>query len=227
MIAEVVSLLRVRAAEKGIVLELSLGRPDPRTVATDPHRVRQLLMNLVGNAIKFTEQGSVMIVARARSRGRSLLSALEVRDTGIGIDSAKLDDIFEPFVQADSSVTRRFGGTGLGLAICKNIATALGGKLSVDSELGQRHDVHRAIADRRLAACSHVGNAPRATTGDYVDRPSSANLQGVRVLLGRRRRDESQADPALPAAAWRRSVKPSRTARWPADWRWPKNSTSC
>ncbi|MBA4107510.1 MAG: hypothetical protein C0485_17370 [Pirellula sp.] len=183
LIAEVVSLLRVRAVEKGIVLNYRWDGSIPEIVATDPHRVRQLLVNLVGNAIKFTEQGSVMVVARSHREADRWYLTLEVRDTGIGIDSAKLDDIFHPFVQADSSMTRRYGGTGLGLAICKNIATALGGKLSVDSELGRgtTFAVQLPIGDLRHVRM--LETPPDATTGDYVDRPSAANLQGIRVLL--------------------------------------------
>jgi two-component system, sensor histidine kinase and response regulator len=183
VIAEVVSLMRVRAVEKGVVLNYRWDSPIPETIATDPHRIRQLLINLVGNAIKFTEQGSVMIVARAQRESDHCYLILEVRDTGIGIERSKLDDIFHPFVQADSSMTRRYGGTGLGLAICKNIAAALGGNLSVDSEIGKGTTFTIRIAIGDLRHVRMLESPPETTTGDYVDRPSSANLQGVRVLL--------------------------------------------
>jgi CheY-like chemotaxis protein/nitrogen-specific signal transduction histidine kinase len=183
VIAEVVSLMRVRAVEKGVVLNYRWDSPIPETIATDPHRIRQLLINLVGNAIKFTEQGSVMIVARAQRESDRCYLTLEVRDTGIGIERSKLDDIFHPFVQADSSMTRRYGGTGLGLAICKNIAAALGGNLSVDSEIGKGTTFTIRIAIGDLRHVRMLESPPEATTGDYVDRPSSANLRGVRVLL--------------------------------------------
>lgn len=183
VIAEVVSLLRVRASEKGIVLNYRWEGSIPEAVATDAHRVRQLLINLVGNAIKFTEQGSVMIVARAHRESDGCYLTLEVRDTGIGIDRSKLNDIFHPFVQADSSMTRRYGGTGLGLAICKNIAAALGGELSVDSELGRGTTFTAKLKIGDLRHVRMLETPPDASTGDYVDRPTSANLQGVRVLL--------------------------------------------
>ncbi|QDT76303.1 PAS domain-containing hybrid sensor histidine kinase/response regulator [Lacipirellula limnantheis] len=183
VIAEVVSLLRVRAIEKGIVLNYRWDGPIPETVTTDPHRVRQLLINLVGNAIKFTEQGSVMIVAGVAREGDRGLLTLEVRDTGIGIEPSKLSDIFHPFVQADSSMTRRYGGTGLGLAICKNIAAALGGDLSVDSQLGRGTTFTAKLEIGDLRHVRMFEAPPDAATGDYVDRPISANLQGVRVLL--------------------------------------------
>jgi two-component system, sensor histidine kinase and response regulator len=183
VIAEVVSLLRVRAIEKGIVLNYRWDGVIPETVTTDPHRVRQLLINLVGNAIKFTEQGSVMIVARAECGDDGSYLTLEVRDTGIGIERSKLDAIFQPFVQADSSMTRRYGGTGLGLAICKNISAALGGDLQVDSEIGKGTTFKVRIAVGDLRRVRMYETPPDVAVGDYVDYPTSANLQGVRILL--------------------------------------------
>jgi PAS domain S-box-containing protein len=137
IIAGVVSLLRVRAVEKGIVLESECAGGSLAAIHTDPARLRQLLMNLIGNAIKFTEQGEVRVVAGFVDRGGDSHLRIEIRDTGIGIPPEKLEDIFEPFVQADASVTRRFGGTGLGLTISRRIAAALGGTLGVQSELGK------------------------------------------------------------------------------------------
>ncbi len=137
IVAEVVSLLRVRAQEKRLSLEAEWPDGVPATIRTDPVRLKQLLMNLVGNAIKFTESGGVRIVGRLIGPRRRPQMAFDVVDTGIGIPAEKLDKIFEAFVQADSSVTRRFGGTGLGLAISRRIAEALGGGLTVRSELGK------------------------------------------------------------------------------------------
>ena len=94
-------------------------------------------MNLVGNAIKFTKEGKVEVIAYLLNLAGKTHLAIEVRDTGIGIPADKLNSIFDPFVQADSSVTRQFGGTGLGLAISRRIVAALGGALTVHSELGK------------------------------------------------------------------------------------------
>ena len=137
VVANVMSVLRVRAKEKG--LRFASEWPDgvPATIHTDPVRLRQLLINLAGNAIKFTDTGSVRIVARLKGPLSKPQMAFYVIDTGIGIAPDKLDRIFEPFVQADSSVTRRFGGTGLGLAISRRLAAAMGGDLTVQSELGK------------------------------------------------------------------------------------------
>ena len=135
IIAETISVLRVRAQEKGLTLEYHWASQIPNTIATDPGRMRQLLLNLVGNAIKFTEQGGVRLVARLIAEEERLV--IDIIDSGIGIPSPKLQSIFDPFTQADSSVTRRFGGTGLGLSICRHIATALGGGIAVQSDLGE------------------------------------------------------------------------------------------
>ena len=137
MIHEAVSVLRGQAEQKGLRLCYEAPQGLPETIITDPVRFRQVLTNLVGNAIKFTENGEVRVVARmTETDGRSQL-AVDVIDTGIGIPHGTLQVIFDPFVQADTSVTRRFGGTGLGLAISRRFALALGGDLQVESEFGR------------------------------------------------------------------------------------------
>ena len=134
VIAETASLLRPRAFEKGIELELVFETPFPRVLVGDPTRLRQVLMNLAGNAIKFTDKGFVRIVAALRQEPARLV--VDVVDTGMGIPADKLGAIFDPFVQADPSVTRKFGGTGLGLAISRRIANAMGGDITVKSQQG-------------------------------------------------------------------------------------------
>ena len=104
----------------------------------DPSRLRQVLLNLASNAVKFTDTGEVVI--RAQLEGETAdgpVVRFEVTDTGVGMEGTDRERLFEPFSQADSSTTRRFGGTGLGLAICRQLVTAMGGELGVDSELGQ------------------------------------------------------------------------------------------
>jgi PAS domain S-box-containing protein len=136
IIREVVKVLGVRARDKGIGLEFSAESEVPAVVQSDPSRLRQIVTNLVGNAIKFTEQGAVRVVIRAGGTVAVPRYEIDVIDSGIGIAADKLDGIFEAFVQADSSVTRRFGGTGLGLAISRRFARALGGDIIVTSEPG-------------------------------------------------------------------------------------------
>ncbi len=135
IITQVVSLMRAQAQRKGLDLTYEWSSKVPESITTDPARLRQLLTNLIGNAVKFTEQGSVCVRAHAdRQRNRF---RVDVTDTGVGIAQDKLAEVFDPFQQADNSVTRRFGGTGLGLAISRHLALALGGTLTVESVLGE------------------------------------------------------------------------------------------
>ncbi len=137
IIAESAAVLRIRAEEKGLRLIDRWEGPAVRNIETDPSRLRQLLINLVGNAVKFTERGEVVVTGRLNKSAGQWRLELEVRDTGIGIPPEKQEEIFNPFSQADASVTRRFGGTGLGLAISRHIAEALGGGIQVESIVGQ------------------------------------------------------------------------------------------
>ena len=110
----------------------------PRTIQSDPTRFRQVLMNVAGNAIKFTPTGYVRVRARlSRPAAEPPKLVVEISDTGIGIPADKLETIFDPFTQADSSITRQFGGTGLGLAISRRLAEQLGGGITVESEVGR------------------------------------------------------------------------------------------
>ncbi len=136
VIEEVFSLMQVRAKGKGLTLVSDLVFPQPVIIRSDPTRLRQILVNLVGNAIKFTETGGVTVrtsfVPAPQPRMR-----FSVQDTGIGIDPAALSNLFQPFTQADVSTTRRFGGTGLGLTISQRLATMLGGDIEVESTPGE------------------------------------------------------------------------------------------
>ncbi|MEN6459423.1 MAG: ATP-binding protein [Thermoguttaceae bacterium] len=136
MISEVTSVLRVKAIEKGLSLDCQWLSGVPETILTDPARFRQLLMNLVSNAIKFTHRGEVKVLANLVQDPDKPQLVIQVRDTGVGIPAEKFGAIFDPFVQADTSVTREFGGTGLGLTICSRIAQALGGRVDVSSQIG-------------------------------------------------------------------------------------------
>jgi signal transduction histidine kinase/ActR/RegA family two-component response regulator len=136
IVADVLRVLHVKADEKGLALTVHWETKVPKLIYTDQSRVRQALINLIGNSIKFTAQGSVDVVGRfVHYQGRPQIE-FDVIDTGIGIMESQLEKIFDPFVQADNSVTRRFGGTGLGLAITRKIARGLGGDLTAVSEVG-------------------------------------------------------------------------------------------
>ena len=137
LVAEVAALMRVRGAGKGVTLDVQFEYPLPAVIRTDPLRLRQVLVNLVGNAIKFTEAGSVRIVVRSHGVAAETPHVdIEVIDTGIGMTPDQIERLFTPFAQADATTTRRFGGTGLGLAISKRIAELMGGSLTVRSEPG-------------------------------------------------------------------------------------------
>lgn len=129
LIEDVVELLGGRAQEKGLRFNTELPIDSPHAVRGDPSRLRQVLINLVGNAVKFTPQGSVDLVVTWQRLENEFICRCEVRDTGDGVDPAHGDALFEPFVQADNTITRRFGGTGLGLAISKRITDLMGGTI--------------------------------------------------------------------------------------------------
>ena len=137
LVTDVYNILSVRAKEKQIELSLDIPQPLPREIETDGVRFRQFLTNLIGNAIKFTEHGGVTVRASVDSNGQDAWLRIDVIDTGIGMTPEQLQKIFNPFEQANSSVTRRFGGTGLGLSISKRIVNALGGDLTAASIEGQ------------------------------------------------------------------------------------------
>ncbi|UEM02151.1 PAS domain S-box protein [Skermanella rosea] len=139
VIDEVVRLFAARASAKGVGLHVTVGSRMPAVVRGDPTRLRQVLFNLVGNAIKFTERGRITVLADregAPEPGGGPELSFEVVDTGIGMTQEEQARLFEAFVQADSSTTRRFGGTGLGLAICRRLVTAMGGEIGVRSNPG-------------------------------------------------------------------------------------------
>ena len=135
---EVLTLLAPEASAHELDLKFEVPRPVPEVIETDLVRTRQVLLNLVGNAIKFTPKGSVKLVLRLDEHEEAdhRYLCFDVIDTGIGVPSDKLEWIFEPFSQADGSSTRRYGGTGLGLTISKRLAVLLGGELKVQSEAG-------------------------------------------------------------------------------------------
>jgi signal transduction histidine kinase/CheY-like chemotaxis protein/HPt (histidine-containing phosphotransfer) domain-containing protein len=133
IIHEVVQILQVKADEKNIYLEFKPDGPLPEYVHTDAGKLRQIVTNLVGNAIKFTTTGGVKVVTRLHEMGEDSSLSIDIFDTGIGMTLQQAVDVFTPFTQADSSITRRFGGTGLGLTISKRFAEALGGDIVVTS----------------------------------------------------------------------------------------------
>ena len=134
LVATTLRLVQARAEEKRISLEVDVENSLISQRFVDPVRLRQILLNLVGNAVKFTHHGGVIL--RVRESGRQLVR-FEVEDTGIGIAEGHQKRLFQPFTQADSSTTRRFGGTGLGLAIVRRLSERMGGTVGMCSRLGE------------------------------------------------------------------------------------------
>ena len=137
MLDQITRVLSVRASEKGLCFYCRMPDETPDAVVGDRMRLQQVLLNLAGNAIKFTERGDVEIGLHALSQDGEACLEFAVRDTGIGIPPSGLERLFQPFAQADASMARRFGGTGLGLSICKSLVEMMGGRIWVESELGK------------------------------------------------------------------------------------------
>lgn len=151
IVSEIVSLLRIRARDKGLALSVQYQSAIPQTIRTDALRLRQILMNLVGNAIKFTERGSVKILVRYTEASIPEPTMIfEIVDTGIGLEAAQLQKLFREFSQIDGTLTRKYGGTGLGLAISKRLAYMLGGDIQVSSTMGKGSRFTLHIAAGRL-----------------------------------------------------------------------------
>ena len=178
IIEDVASLMRVRASACEIDFVVSWEGPIPDRVSTDPLRLRQVLLNLVGNAVKFTEQGRVEI--RTRLSGRELHIAVE--DTGIGMEAESVDRLFGSFIQADASTARRFGGTGLGLSISRELTRRLGARLRVTSQPGEGSCfvLVLPVAPEEAAVRIDPTAAPRPRDPDQLD---EGRLGGLRVLL--------------------------------------------
>ena len=146
LFAETLDVFAFRSAEKGLELNYHIEATTPRFFSADFQRLKQILVNLVGNSIKFTEKGEILMVAqqvwRKAPTGDVPYLHLSVRDTGIGIAADKLQNIFEAFTQADASTTRKYGGTGLGLAITRKLAALMNGEIKVTSEHGKGSDFY-------------------------------------------------------------------------------------
>ncbi|MEO1614293.1 MAG: ATP-binding protein [Planctomycetota bacterium] len=188
VVGEVIRSLHGKAAEKGLSLTLHAENGIPEKITSDPTRLRQILTNLVGNAIKFTDKGGIrirMVTSIDAHSGLPRELQIEIEDTGIGMTEKQLERIFDPFAQADTSTTRKYGGTGLGLSISKRLAESLGGGLDVNSTFGKGSCFTVRVAatclpgDRLLDESeikSLLGTAARASWADI-------DLKGIHVLV--------------------------------------------
>jgi signal transduction histidine kinase/DNA-binding response OmpR family regulator len=190
LLAEVALLMRSRAAESALTFKVSFKGNIPRYIYTDPLRLRQILMNLVGNAIKFTTNGAVELIVRCDRSGDSSVLRIDVKDTGIGMTAEQLSRIFQPFTQGEQSTTRKFGGTGLGLTISRRLARLLGGDIGVTSRLGAGSTFGVSIDSGAIKDSDMVSNLTEATLPAVVVDSGSLEipLQG-RILLAEDGRD--------------------------------------
>lgn len=180
LLQDITGLLQPRADAKNLTLRVRVEADVPPVVATDEGRLRQILMNLIGNALKFTERGCVEIVLRRQdaAANRPQLQ-FQVIDTGIGIARDRIEEIFLPFVQADDSVTRRYGGTGLGLTISRQLAHRLGGDVTASSEPGAGSNFELTVPVD-LAEVSLPERTPPVPAADF---PPTERPEGLHVLL--------------------------------------------
>jgi len=169
LVADTIRPLAVRANQRGLELLTDISPDVPETIVGDPGRLRQVIANLIGNAIKFTENGHVLLGADVSLReGEDVSVHFQVIDTGIGIPADKQELVFEPFRQADGSTTRRFGGTGLGLAISQRLVDLMGGRLWLESAPGQGSTFHFTA---------------RFTVAETRPEPEAADVSGMHVLV--------------------------------------------
>jgi PAS domain S-box-containing protein len=183
---DIVATLKVKSKRKGIELNLEFGQDLPATIQSDSLRLRQVLVNLIGNAIKFTERGSVTVRPHLDKNREHLL--IDIVDTGIGLTAKQIEKLFGAFEQADASTTRRYGGTGLGLRISKCIAELLGGDISVESEFGHGstftlHLKKTSFEVTALGADETHSLQIKPTTSRHSLPSIAMPLAGLRILL--------------------------------------------
>jgi CheY-like chemotaxis protein len=181
LVHEVISLFRIKAGEKNLDLIINVSEDMPHFLVGDETRIKQILINLVGNAVKFTEQGFIRLAARIENKDRDeCLLFFEVEDTGPGIDDAYTDRMFDPFSQQDASITRKFGGTGLGLAISRHLARLMSGDVTV-----YKKKPHGSVFKVVLQLKKNISGSLEAVTGegekekisDLIERISQLDLK--------------------------------------------------
>ncbi len=194
LVTDVKSLMQVRADEKSLAFDIEYIGPVPKTIESDPTRLRQILVNLIGNAIKFTETGGVRLITRfvddaedgRGGRPKGTVMQFDVLDTGIGMTAEQTGKLFQAFAQADSSTTRRFGGTGLGLMISKRLANMLGGDITVESTPGKGSMFRVTVTTGSLDGVKMLDDPTTATIIRSEDTPASKSNAGKldgRILL--------------------------------------------
>ncbi|MCX6956099.1 MAG: PAS domain S-box protein [Verrucomicrobia bacterium] len=223
LVEETVSLLAPRAQENGVELTLEFVSAPTAMLQGDGGRVRQVLTNLVGNAIKFTEVGEVAVTVRttAKADHRSRVR-VEVRDTGVGIAPEARARLFQPFTQADGSTTRRFGGTGLGLAICRQLVHLMGGEIGFESELGRGSVfwIELEFVGRSAVQAVAAATAPPGRRVLVVD----DNETNRRILIGQLSHWGMEVEAVADAAGALARLRDAKSGPWHLvllDWQMP------
>ncbi|RYZ52282.1 MAG: response regulator, partial [Proteobacteria bacterium] len=183
LIDDVMDLFRERSRGKGLFLRFHIAKDTPNRIYSDPTRLRQILINIVGNAVKFTEFGGITIeVSTSHQNDRSLRYRIAVIDTGVGLSAEQRSRLFEPFMQADNSTTRKFGGTGLGLALSQRLAAALGGEITIEENRILRGSVFiiSFLAEIRADQVELERDQLKVSQAEAV---ASGKLSGLYVLV--------------------------------------------
>jgi len=189
VVNDVSSQMRPRALEKGLRFEVEYTTAIPESIQSDPARLRQILINLLGNAVKFTEQGSVRLASsyQPQQEDRAAMFCCAVQDTGIGMTAEQIAGLFQPFCQADSSSTRKYGGNGLGLTICSRLVQKLGGRIEVESQPGRGSTFRVSIATGPLEGVRLIEHPEQLAAIDLrLSEAASAHLDenlACRVLV--------------------------------------------
>lgn len=182
---ETIDLLKLRADAKGLALKAEIVGEVPTEIETDPTRLRQILVNIIGNAIKFTELGGVRVVIRFVPDDANPKLRFDVIDTGIGMDKTEMSRLFRAFSQADSTMSRRFGGTGLGLVISRRFAELMGGTLTAESEPGRGSRFSVTISTGDVSNAVFTRDVPNVDEDVHIERPKDAdgNRLEARILV--------------------------------------------
>src|SRR6266516_374912 len=210
------SLLAVRAREKHLELLAEVTPEVPRAMRGDPTRLRQVLMNLIGNAIKFTDQGEVVVsVTTALAADDVVQLRFAIRDTGIGIAPEQIGAVFREFTQADSTTTRRYGGTGLGLAISQRLVRLMGGEITVTSEVGRGSEFSFTLPFAAEVAAPRA--AKLATLGDQRMLIVDNNQTNRRILRDMLATEGIKVDEASTAGEGHEAIRGAAKKRAPYD----------
>lgn len=183
LIDDVIEVFRESTLAKGIYLRADVAKDIPSRILSDPSRIRQILFNVIGNAVKFTEYGGVTIDVRTQNEGSKTKFIIAVKDTGVGISKEQATRLFKPFAQADNSTTRKFGGTGLGLVLSKRLANAISGDISIEdssAENGGSTFIFTFLAT--TSQISSIQKDAEIKTTDVVEKKKLA-LQNLRILI--------------------------------------------